>query len=307
LGKNFDTVLAIEKDNITMKCYNNIFQKNFNPIEIESVQLKDVPNSDLIVYSPPCQSFSTAGKKLGINDKRGLLFYEALKIIQWKKPKFAVMENVVGLTGKFKSEFEEMLTSLGELGYRNYSRVINAVDYGVPQNRRRVFVVSIRNDIDFEFVFKNKLNKTIKIEDLLELNPNKKYYIEHKDWVKDLLKNFNLFTMNTPTLVSFTRKKIREVKVCNTLMSNPPLRSLGNNTPITGVAEINNKEVKLRVLTPLEYWRINGFSDSDYNKALEVVSRYYKNQDHIDGKLYKLAGNSIVVEVLEGIFESLIK
>jgi DNA (cytosine-5)-methyltransferase 1 len=132
----------------------------------------------LLFYSPPCQAFSIAGKQDGFEDHRGTLFFDALKIIQAKKPKYAIMENVKGLTQKkFQFEFETMLQLLEQEGYKNYWRVLNAKDYGIPQNRERVFIVSIREDVKQEFEFPKSFDNGIRLKDMLEDYVDEKYYL----------------------------------------------------------------------------------------------------------------------------------
>lgn len=126
--------------------------ESLNLWDVTSLDCSNINDFDLLVYSPPCQSFSIAGKKKGTNDIRGTLFYNALEVIQKKKPKYCIMENVDNLVNKFSDEFQEMLKSLEQEGYKNYWKIINAKDF-IPQNRNRVFVVSIRNDIDIDFKF----------------------------------------------------------------------------------------------------------------------------------------------------------
>ena len=97
------------------------------------------------------------------------MFFEALRIIDDYKPKFAIAENVKALTSKkFTEEFKTVLASLDEVGYNNYWRVLNAKDYGIPQNRERVFIISIRKDIDQGFEFPDTVPLTLRLKDLLE-------------------------------------------------------------------------------------------------------------------------------------------
>ena len=144
-----------------------------NITQVEPDKLEDI---DVLVYSPPCQSFSTAGKQMGFEDERGILFFDALKIIKSKRPKYALMENVVGLTqSKFKNEFKTMLASLESIGYNNYWSLLNAKDYNMPQNRDRVFIISIRKDIDgggFEFPRTKPLTRQLK--DLITIDFDEK-------------------------------------------------------------------------------------------------------------------------------------
>lgn len=142
----------------------------------ETTLPKDV---DIITYSPPCQTFSLAGLRKGTEDPRGVLFFDALRIIEHCKPKYAIMENVKNLTGKqFSTTFNDMLISLENAGYRNYWKVLNAVDYGIPQNRERVFIVSIRKDLDdgYSFPKPKKLEKRLK--DVLCSEVPDKYYLK---------------------------------------------------------------------------------------------------------------------------------
>lgn len=145
--------------------------------------LKDI---DLFVYSPPCQAFSIAGKQLGFNEKRGILFFDALKIIEAKQPKYAIMENVPGLlSAKWKFERFAMLDGLEKAGYNNYMQVLNAKHFDIPQNRERLFIVSIRKDVDDgEFVFPVGKDSGVRLKDVLESNVDEKYYISDEKAAK---------------------------------------------------------------------------------------------------------------------------
>lgn len=139
---------------------------------------------DLITYGFPCQDISAAGKQRGFEDKDGNrtrsgLFFEALRIIEETRPLYAIAENVKALTSKkFEKEFKTVLDSLDAAGYNNYWAVLNAKDYGIPQNRERVFIVSIRKDVDKSgFKFPEKMPLNIRVKDILENNVDEKYYI----------------------------------------------------------------------------------------------------------------------------------
>ena len=142
---------------------------------------------DLITYGFPCQDISLAGKQQGMfNDDgsktRSGLFFEALRIIEDTKPKIAIAENVKNLVSKkFNAQFQVVLQSLEEAGYNNYWKVLNAKDYGIPQNRERVFIVSIRKDIDpgsFEFPKPFKLK--LRLKDMLEDEVDEKYFLSEE-------------------------------------------------------------------------------------------------------------------------------
>lgn len=160
----------------------------------ESLNLKDVTkvdtssltDLDLITYGFPCQDISNAGKRKGFTNEDGTttrsgLFFEALRIITDTQPKIAIAENVKGLVGdKFTQEFYTVLSSLFDAGYNSYFCVLNAKDYGVPQNRERVFIVSARKDIDFTFTAPEPIPLTRCLRDLCDKEVDEKYYLSDK-------------------------------------------------------------------------------------------------------------------------------
>lgn len=177
----FDLKFFCEFDKYAIQSYCAMYgeSNDLNLGDITKVDTSRIDDVDIIFYSPPCQAFSVAGKQLGFEDKRGVLFYDALKIIAAKKPKVAIMENVKGLTGKkFKVEFEDMLKSLEDLGYTNSYKVLNAKDYEIPQNRERVFIVSILDGQEFEFPEGVELK--LRLKDMLEDVVDEKYYVSEE-------------------------------------------------------------------------------------------------------------------------------
>lgn len=187
LGIETDLVGYCEIDKYAAKSYSAIHnvseEKNLG--DITKIDAKALPRDiDLITYGFPCQDISIAGKQKGLINEDGTqtrsgLFFEALRIIEETKPKVAIAENVKNLVGKkFNAQFQVVLASLDAAGYNNYWSVLNAKNYGVPQNRERVFIVSIRKDIDrglFQFPVPIALNKRLK--DVLETVVDKKYYL----------------------------------------------------------------------------------------------------------------------------------
>ncbi len=143
-----------------------------------------LPKADLITYGFPCQDISLAGKRKGMFNEDGTqtrsgLFFEALRIIEAVQPKVAIAENVKNLTGKrFKEQFALVLNGLEEAGYNNYWQVLNAKDYGIPQNRERVFIISIRKDVDNGmFQFPAGFPLKLRLKDLIDENVDEKYYL----------------------------------------------------------------------------------------------------------------------------------
>ena len=153
----YELVAYCEIDKYASKSYSEIHgvPESMNLGDITKVDEKSLPKDiDLITYGFPCQDISLAGKQKGLFNEDGSqtrsgLFFDALRIIEETKPKVAIAENVKNLVSKkFKEQFRIVLDSLEAAGYNNYWQVLNAKDYGIPQNRERVFIVSIRKDID---------------------------------------------------------------------------------------------------------------------------------------------------------------
>ena len=187
LGINYELVGFSEIDKYAVKSYCAIHgaDESMNLGDITKIDEKALPKDiDLITYGFPCQDISLAGKQKGLFNADGTqtrsgLFFEALRIIEETKPKIAIAENVKNLTGKkFKEQFEIVLNSLEEAGYNNYWKVLNAKDFGIPQNRERVFIVSIRKDIDSgTFDFPEGFPLELRLKDMLEDEVDEKYYL----------------------------------------------------------------------------------------------------------------------------------
>lgn len=193
LGVEHEIVFYSEIDPNPSRAYSEMFKvpmsKNIG--DISTVDPESVGDIDVFFFSPPCQSWSVAGEQGGFEDPRGVLFFDALKIIKAKMPKYLVMENVKNLVGKkFTNEFRAMLHALESAGYTSYWKVLNAVDYGIPQNRERVFVVSVRKDLDTgSFEFPEPIGCDLRLIDLLEDEVDEKYFIP--DWkAQELLKEY---------------------------------------------------------------------------------------------------------------------
>lgn len=188
LGIPFDLVGYCEIDKYASKAYSLIHgvPENLNFGDITKIDEKKLPKDlGLITYGFPCQDISLSGKQKGLFDKDGKptrsgLFFEALRIIRYTQPKVAIAENVRNLTSKkFEKQFALILKGLEEAGYNNYYKVLNAKDYGIPQNRERVFIVSIRKDLDNGlFSFPGEEELKIFLPDILEKRKvEERYYI----------------------------------------------------------------------------------------------------------------------------------
>lgn len=162
------------------KLYNAcIFSNNLGDVSI--INPTDIPDNDLFTYSFPCTDISVAGQTKGLEKGSGTrsgLLWECEKIIKAKKPKYLLMENVKNLVGKqFKAYFDEWGKCLEEQGYTNYYKVLNAKDYGIPQNRERIFMISVLEE-DIDYIFPDKMKLELRLKDILENEVDDKYYID---------------------------------------------------------------------------------------------------------------------------------
>ena len=186
LGVEYNLVNYCEIDKYASKSYSAIHNvpESLNLGDITKVDTSKLPRVDMISYGFPCQDISLAGKQKGLFNEDGTqtrsgLFFEALRIIEDTKPKVAIAENVKNLVSKkFNAQFQVVLESLEQAGYNNYWQVLNSKEYGIPQNRERVFIVSIRKDIDNGgFKFPEPFELELRLKDLLESEVDEKFYL----------------------------------------------------------------------------------------------------------------------------------
>ena len=177
LGIDYEVVDYVEIDKYAVASYNAINGTNFEPQDITTWN-KDI-EVDLIMHGSPCRDFSLAGKQAGGDEGSGTrssLMYETLRIVNKLKPKYVIWENVKNLISKkHKHNFDKYVDIMNEGGYETYYQVLNSKDYGIPQNRERVFTISIRK---YEFPEKQELK--YKLKDFLEKEVDEKYYLSDK-------------------------------------------------------------------------------------------------------------------------------
>lgn len=386
LGIDYEIADYVEIDKYAVKSFNAIHNTNFEPQDICKWD-KDI-EVDLIMQGSPCQDFSVAGKQAG-GDKdsgtRSSLMYETIRIVEKLKPKYVIWENVKNLLSKKHiHNFEAYLQTMELLGYKNYYQVLNAKDYGIPQNRERVFTVSILGNESYEFPkgkennnkidslfnfsarqdcrvvydenglcptlvagmgrgggkvpmfiekpfeFPEKQELQLKLKDMLEDEVDEKYYLS--DSMINYLENGKYQSAKVSNKLKQT-----EMGICPTLDTmqggnrQPFIKSkckrleslvektdfeegkvlnmdLYNQTTNENISQCltephHNSQrlfdgLRIRKLTPKECWRLMGFDDEDFEKASRVNS---------NTQLYKQASNSIVVNVLEAIFDNLLQ
>lgn len=361
-GRPYEVVNYCEIDPHASRSYSQIHgvpeAKNLR--DVCAIDTAKISGVNLITYGFPCQDISASGKQHGFEHNgertRSGLFYEALRIIRDLQPEYAIAENVKALVSKkFTAEFKAVLEGLEAAGYNNYWQVLNAKDYGIPQQRERVFIISIRKDCDaglFSFPAPQELK--LRVKDMLEPEVDDKYYLTGEGaqrliqayaariskaitepvicasrgrnpsdrtagaYTEQHLEPKNDGTSNTITTVSKDNLLLepapRILQIGNLIpdagrkFTNPQTGRVYDPqglSPTINTAQGGQREVKIiettpeayriRKLTPRECYRLMGFTDAEFDSIKGVSNT----------QLYKQAGNSIVVNVLEAIFRQL--
>lgn len=384
---NYKKVNFCEFDPFASKSYCAIHNvdESINLGDITKVDETVIEDFDLMTWGSPCQDFSVAGKGKGsvwtckecgheynplevhyserdkcphcgsieLDKSRSSLLVEGLRVVRGKRPKFSIYENVKNIVGKqFKSTFDLFTSELEEYGYNNYYKVLDGQNYGIPQHRERVFVVSVRKDLDNgKFEFPKSLKEIYPMTAVLDEVVDDKYSILQRK-KEQLVKNVNyeidmnkqvigtchptndmthcmrdkVYNANfvAPTLTAtmykdppkIIRRKLQDffeddaklpmlhniyggfgetkARIFNEV--SPTIRTSAGGGHLPSVCTTDKSKVQkiideyeIRTITPLEAWRLMGFSDEDFNKAKEIGIS--------NTQLYKQAGNSIIVNV----------
>lgn len=179
LGIDYEIADYVEIDKYAVASFNAMHGTNFEPQDICKWD-KDI-EVDLLMHGSPCQDFSLAGLGKGGDEGSGTrssLMYETIRIVDKLKPKYVIWENVKNvISKKHIHNFNNYIDRMNELGYTSYYQVLNAKDYGIPQNRERVFTISIRKDIDKSYAFPPAQELKLKLKDMLEDEVDEKYYL----------------------------------------------------------------------------------------------------------------------------------
>ncbi|AID17851.1 DNA methyltransferase [Bacillus phage JBP901] len=305
----YELVAFSEIDTHAIKSYCAIHNERpeLNLGDITKVDINKLPDFDMMTYGFPCTDISIAGDQEGFDEgsnTRSSTLWDAMKIAEAYKPKYMIAENVDNLVKpKFAEGFNKWLVQLEGLGYNTYYKILNALDYNVPQNRERVFVISIRKDVDkgtFQFPLEEKLQYVL--EDVLQDEST----IESKFYLSDEYMRRYIASTKTPKFPMGSAYTVLGTTVGTGKGTNWRSWVYDIKRPISTLTATDHKQPKqilingkLRKLTPLEYWLLMGFDQSDYETAkLAGVS---------NTQLYRQAGNSIVVDVAEEILHNLFK
>lgn len=276
-------VFSSEIDKFAIQTY----EANWGEIpsgDITKIDEKDIPSFDILLAGFPCQAFSIAGKRKGFDDTRGTMFFEIERILEYHKPKCFMLENVKGLLSHDKGNTFRVMKDILEnkLGYKIYYQVLNAKDFGVPQNRERIIIVGFKNH-DIKFEFPKPTGIKTKLGDILEKDVPEKYTISDKIWAshqrrKEMHKakgngfGYSLFNEKSPYTSTISARYYKDG-------SEILVEQKGKNP---------------RKLTPREAARLQGFPD-DFKL---VVS---------DLQCYKQFGNSVPTKMIEAVANNVIK
>lgn len=305
-GDDIRTVFVSEWDEKAQITYRANYDDNFEIAgDITKINEKDIPKFDICLAGFPCQAFSMAGKRMGFEDDykglcRGTLFQDVVRICEFHKPKVIFCENVKGLKIHDRGRtFTIIKDAFKHLGYEVYADVLNSKDFGVPQNRERVYIVCFRNDIDSsKFIFPRGNNTKKKIRDIMQDAPiPSKYYLS--DTYMETLRRHKARHQAKGNGFGYEIRDLDGIAgtiVCGgmgrerNLIIDEREHSTVPTTHIKG--EINSENI--RRMTPREWARLQGFSD-DFK--LELA----------DTHLYKQFGNSVTVNVIEAIAKEIRK
>ena len=298
---HFEVVYANEIDSYPAATYNLNFKNKVDVRDINIVKGSEIPNFDVMVGGFPCQAFSVAGYRQGFDDEkgRGTLFFELCRIIKEKKelgyqPKIVFFENVKNLVGHDNGNtFRIILELLTNLGYKVEQKVMNASEYGnVPQNRERIYIVGFLDESEYDrFKMPQPIPLIKQLSDCIDFHNRKddKYYYGDKCVFYDKLVES---ITKSDTLYQWRRVYVRENKsnVCPTLTAN--MGTGGHNVPLI----LTTSDHTIRKLTPRECFNLQGFPE-DFKLPGDMANT----------RLYKQAGNSVVVPVINRIAENIWK
>jgi len=289
LGVPVKAIDYVEIDEKAVRSYNAIFRKEleYKTQSVVGWNLKP----DILIHGSPCQDFSIAGKQKGADpgsETRSSLMWETLNIIKqmgvWK-PRVVIWENVKNVLSKhMRFNFNRYLEEMQNLGYTSNFEVLNAIDFGLPQSRERVFTVSCLDGTLFNFgALERKPMRDI--SEFLENTQEEKYIVSQPSMLRKI--NFKDGKFGG---------RVQIIKDYCTTITTKQMRC-----PNSGVVDLGDG--RYRYLTERECWRLQGYDDEDFEAALKVHPGI---KGKLNGVLYKQAGNSIPIPILEAIFKELI-
>jgi DNA (cytosine-5)-methyltransferase 1 len=281
MQNGFEILWANEIDKNAVITYKENFNHTIYHKDIRDINIAEIPKVDVLTAGFPCQAFSIAGYQKGFCDDRGNVFFEILNFIDELKPEVLFLENVKNLKSHDKGNtFKIIKESLIQRGYYLKDSILNSCDYGVPQNRERIYIVGFKDKkVCDNFSFPEPIKLDLGIRDLIDSKVDDYYYYDKSKYY-DILKQE---MTNKETIYQWRRVYVRENKsnLCPTLTAN--MGTGGHNVPLI----LDDKDI--RKLTPRECARFQGFPED------------YKFPNIAKSHLYKQIGNSVSVPVISAI------
>jgi DNA (cytosine-5)-methyltransferase 1 len=232
--------------------------KNYG--DITQIDPSELPDFNMFTGGFPCQPFSSAGLGKGELDIRGTLFYDVIRICEAKKPTHVLLENVKGLTTKrHKETFEKIICELKRIGYDVHWKVLNTKDYGVPQNRERLWIYGFRGDLPKTFILEpNKIQLEVRFKDFLDAFPDPHLYLNEKQ-IERLIEKHNLdFNVKESLCLDIYNKKVRHDGVSITITE-------PHHNSLRVVEKPKDGKFVVRKLSKSEHFRLMGFADGEFN------------------------------------------
>ena len=294
----YTTIGFSETDAKAVEIYQTNFPNVKNWGDITKIKVKELPDFNLFTGGFPCQPFSTAGSRGGEDDGlgRGTLFSDIIRICEYKKPKFIFLENVQGLTlGKLRPTFDKIMSELHRIGYDCQWRLLNSKDYGIPQNRLRLWIFGVQGVLPKGFDMtppKKKLNR--KLKDFLDEHPDESLYRSPQQLahIHEIHGN-GLFDVPEPLCYDYYNRKIRTDGICMTVT--PPQHNV-----VRIVEPMVDGQERFRKLTIDEHFRLMGFR---INKSGREI-KYPPTQTY--SELGKRAGNGWDINLVTILFEHIL-
>ncbi|PPS22951.1 DNA (cytosine-5-)-methyltransferase [Brachyspira murdochii] len=281
LNIDFEIIGFSEIDKYASESYSILHNadKSLNYGDITKIDINTLPDFDLFTWGFLCQDLSVIGTQKGFNGEKSVLFFQGYEILKHKKPAVSIIENVSNLMSKkFDKELNTIIKLLEKIGYKTKILRMNAKEYGIPQNRDRVFIVSMLNKYPHLNIKKEELSFYAK--NILEDNADKKYYLSDKQFEAIERKGTAFEGRFKPFL-------LEDFIIANAI----------NNRTDVPTSNFIKIDKGIRRLTPLECWLLMGWSKEDFSKVSHLS----------DTQLYRQAGNSIVIQVLEKILDKIYK
>ena len=297
---NYEVIGYSEIDKNAIELFEYNFQNIKNYGDITKIDENNLPDFDLFTGGFPCQPFSTVGKREGELDIRGTLFQDIIRICKKKEPKYILLENVKGLSvGKLKPTFHKILSELKNIGYNVRYNILNSKNYGIPQNRERLWVFAYKGEFPTDFIFEPpKIDLTCRIKDFLDKDVEPDLY-RSKSQIERIkeLHNVSEFDVEEPLCYDYYNRKLKTDGICMTIT--PPEHNV-----IRIVEPQKNGIEQFRKLSLDEHYRLMGFKMNDDYKEI----KFPPNQTY--SKMGKCAGNgwdvNIVSILLNHIFKQLL-